>query len=241
MKAKKKLLIGTAIMALAAGGASAVSTFAWFTARNSGLAVGSASDTTAKISSNAVQETISAVTIPGLTVTAAVTGDPVNLAHYSAAATANTENLATGYIDNVGKFHEVDSTEKTLSLGMTVTIAYDTTNVVKNGYVDSAGNAWSQADLITEFAKRTITLTVQPGASSRARIFVSTASSGDPTTAITEDIALSSMTTAASTIVKNYRVYVWGGTAANTASQSDASAVTNQGISVSLVDKTPIA
>ena len=47
MKAKKKLLIGTAIAALAAGGASAVSTMAWYGATAArGVTVASASNST---------------------------------------------------------------------------------------------------------------------------------------------------------------------------------------------------
>lgn len=73
MKTKKKLLIGTAIMALAAGGASAVSTFAWFRAGASA----SLSTATTETATASVASSISDALSLGITFTINVSGSAV--------------------------------------------------------------------------------------------------------------------------------------------------------------------
>lgn len=187
------------------------------------------------------------VSIPGIKITKSLTAATLELAHY--ADVEDAHKLETGYIDAGGKFHAVAAAGvgHALCTMLTVTVSFDTSIFTDGKYTDTNGAIWTQDEVLAALSARTIRLSVAPGDGSRARVFAATypesvftgvASSGDPTTALTQDYALTSMTSSWSQ-TKYYGVYMYGGTAANSGSTDDgSSALSNQAINISVTDIT---
>jgi len=229
-----------------------VSTFAWFSVTNSltvtksvtgNNSIGVAATNVA--ADSAVLQNILKVDVKEATKTA-VTG----LAHYNASATgsAASQKLSTAYIDANGVYHGINGDGgKVLYAPMELTITFETSTGWSNNKYTEGGITYTFADILAELKKQTLTVKILESASSRLRLFTTTASENDPyadgapasrtgtkvtlsdsvslATALADVDGLTTGTKPLSSISVNvsgsYNFYVYGGAAANADAETE--------------------